>query len=287
MGLFFMININGNLVENRDDLILYNRGYKYGDALFETMKVFNGNILFLEDHYFRLMASMRILRMEIPMTFTMEFIESEILKTIGANNLDGKHARVRFNVDRTGGGKYKPTHKEVNFNIEVEALENGLYAIDQSQTIVIDLYKDFFVAEGLLSSLKSNNKAINVLGSIFAEDNGYDNCLLLNTKKQVVEALNGNLFLLNGETIRTPPIEDGCIKGIMRGQILEIIAKQLFDYKIEQSSISPFELQKADELFITNVITGIQPITDYRKKTYKKDFSNQLVKLINEKISKI
>ena len=67
-----MINFNGTLLENNTILTTQNRGYAYGDSLFETLKVVSGKILFWEDHYFRLMASMRIMRMEIPMNFTME-----------------------------------------------------------------------------------------------------------------------------------------------------------------------------------------------------------------------
>ena len=80
-----MINFNGTLLENNTILTTQNRGYAYGDALFETIKVVSGKILFWEDHYFRLMASMRIMRMEIPMNFTMEFLEEEIHKTLESN----------------------------------------------------------------------------------------------------------------------------------------------------------------------------------------------------------
>ena len=104
-----MVNFNGNLVNKEDSkLTVENRGYKYGDALFETLKVVNGKIFFWEDHYFRLMASMRILRMDIPMNFTMEYLEAEILKTVEANTLLDSCARVRLNVDRGDAGKYLP-----------------------------------------------------------------------------------------------------------------------------------------------------------------------------------
>ena len=85
-----MINFNGKLIENITFISSDNRGYKYGDALFETLKVVHGKILFWEDHYFRLMSSMRIMRMEIPMNFTMEFLEQEILKTINVNGLENR-----------------------------------------------------------------------------------------------------------------------------------------------------------------------------------------------------
>ncbi|MEM6515004.1 MAG: aminotransferase class IV [Bacteroidota bacterium] len=278
-----MINFNGELVENGLVISAENRGYKYGDAVFETCKIVHGKLLFWEDHYFRLMSSMRIMRMEIPMNFTMEFLESEILKTINANGLAKSTARVRLSVDRGNGGKYKPENKVVSYNITVEKIEGDFYQIPNKNEYQVDLYKDFFIPPGLLSSLKTNNKAINVLGSIYAEENDFQNCLLLNTDKNVVEALNGNLFLVNGEDVKTPPIEDGCLKGIMRKQIIEVIANS-GDYTIKESSISPFELQKADELFITNVISGIQPILKYRKKVYSTKISEDILRRFNIKL---
>ncbi len=280
-----MVNFNGNLVDKTDSkLTSENRGYKYGDALFETLKVINGKIFFWEDHYFRLMASMRILRMDIPMKFTMEFIENEILKTIEANSLIKASCRVRLNVDRGEGGKYLPSkNSKVNFNIYVEPYDHPFYVIDTDVSYVVDLYKDYFIAPGLLSGLKSNNKAIQVIGSIYANENDLDNCLVLNTNKSVIEALNGNLFLVKGNKIKTPPLEDGCLKGVMRKQVLEILSKDV-NLFVEEASISPFELQKADELFITNVIKGIVPVTQYRKKSYGSEFAQKIVAKLNAKL---
>jgi branched-chain amino acid aminotransferase len=278
-----MINFNGKLIEDSSFITSENRGYKYGDAVFETIKAVHGKLLFWEDHYFRLMASMRIMRMEIPMNFTMEFLESEVLKTIESNSLLKSSARIRLNVDRGDGGKYLPKENKISYNISVEALGSDFYSVSKNATYTVDLYKDFFVAPGLLSTLKSNNKAINVLGSIYAEENGWDNCLLLNTNKNVVEALNGNLFVVKGETIKTPPLEDGCLKGVMRKQLIDVIMNS-GDYVIEEASISPFELQKADELFISNVITGVQPILKYRKKDFVTTISEDIVKRLNIKL---
>ena len=90
-----MINLNGTLYSQETaNLSIKNRGLLYGDAVFETIKGVNGQLFFWEDHYFRLMASMRILRMDIPMHFSMEFLEDEIKKTIRAADFD-KHS-LRF-----------------------------------------------------------------------------------------------------------------------------------------------------------------------------------------------
>jgi branched-chain amino acid aminotransferase len=278
-----MINFNGIIVQNANIISINNRGYAYGDALFETIKVSEGKILFWEDHYFRLMASMRIMRMDIPMDFTMEFLENQILKTLDANNLKNTSARVKMFIHRNEGGLYLPNINSIDFIIMVKPLDESFYQIKE-EMYEVDLFKDYFIAPGLLSTLKTNNKALNVVGSIYAQENNLQNCLLLNTDKQIVEALNGNVFVVKDHVIKTPPILDGCLKGIMRQQIIEII-KSIPEYALDEASISPFELQQADELFITNVIIGIQPITKYRKKTFTNLVSTLLLNKLNEKIS--
>ncbi len=278
-----MINYNGNLVSKTDSFISSsNRGYAYGDALFETIRVVNNKILFLEAHYFRLMGSMRIMRMEIPMNFTMEFMQAEIFKSISANQLESSTVRVKFMINRSEGGLYTPTGKAIDYIVFTSKLDTDFYILS-SAPYLVDLFKDFYVSPSLLSTLKTNNKALNIIGSVFAKENDYDNCLLLNTNKSIVEALNGNIFLVKGNTIKTPPLSDGCLKGVLRGELIEVI-KQIPEYTFIEASISPFELQKADELFITNTIVGIQPITKYRKKSFTTNVAKNLLAKLNMKI---
>lgn len=275
-----MINSNGELLsEQQAKISIFNRGLAYGDALFETIKTLNGKILFWEDHYFRLMASMRILRMEIPMKFTPEFLESQILELLNHNISNSNSFRVKLTVFREQGGFYTPQTNDVNYFITAASLETDLY-LSNPLDYRVELFKDFYVTPGLLSTLKTNNKVLNVLGSIYAKENQYDNCLLLNTNKSIVEALNGNLFLVKGNTIKTPPLDDGCLKGIMRKQVLEIL-KKIPEFECNEASISPFELQKADELFVTNVIQGIQPITGFRKKSFSSKVSQSILAKLN------
>jgi branched-chain amino acid aminotransferase len=258
-----------------------NRAFLYGDAVFETVKILDNKVLFLEDHYFRLMASMRILRMEIPMNFTMEFFENELLKS-AQNDHIADSARARMTIFRKEGGYYLPTNNNVDHIITVSKIETPLYFIEK-ENYEIDIYKDFYVSKQLLSTLKTTNRAINITGSIYAHENGLDNCLLLNDDKNVVEALNGNLFMLKEGVLSTPPLTEGCLNGILRKQILSL-AKTLENIEVVESPISPFDLQKADELFITNVIKGIQPITKYRKKEFETTLSKTLLAKLNTKI---
>ena len=277
-----MININGELLAPHAATLSYrNRGFAYGDAVFETIRVINGKIIFWEDHYFRLMASVRIMRMEIPQSFSPEFLEEEILKLIRSNQLENAAAKVRFTVFRKEGGLYTPETNETGYVISAEALDSPFYLFNEA-SYEVELFKDHYLNSGLLSTLKTNNRSINVLGSIFAKENGYRNCLLLNEHKNVVEALNGNLFLVKGREIKTPPLSEGCLKGITRGKLIEIIG-QLEGYTLIETPISAFELQKADELFITNVIAGVQPISKYRKKEFANTVAKELLVKLNVK----
>jgi branched-chain amino acid aminotransferase len=278
---FFMINFNGTLAPEATTALHQNRAFLYGDAVFETFKILDGKILFAEDHYFRLMASMRILRMEIPMGFTQEYMEEEVAKLTATLPAAASH-RVRLTFYRKPGGKYLPTDNNAEFIITGEPLENALYALSEAQ-YEAELFRDYYITKQLLSTLKTTNKAVHITAAIFADENGYNNCLLVNDDKNVIEATQGNLFMLTGSKLITPPLTDGCLNGIMRKQIIAL-AKKIEGIEFEEASISPFDLQKADELFITNVITGVQPITKYRKKSYTATFATELVERLNAKI---
>jgi branched-chain amino acid aminotransferase len=265
-----MINFNSELFsKEKIQLTTDNRGFKYGDGIFETIKVVNKKVIFWEDHYFRLMASMRMLRMKIPMEFTLEFLEQEILKTVDSIE-KAVNYRVRLNVFRKDGGLYTPKTNEIDYLIEASEINS-----QTKKTYEIDVFKDFYNYSGLLSTVKTNNRMLNTLASIYANENDLDNCVLLNERKGVVEVANGNIFIVKDNIVKTPALTEGCIKGIIRSKVIEILTKNQ-DFTIEETAISPFEIQKADEVFITNAITGIQVVTKYKKKSFTTELGNKL-----------
>lgn len=274
-----MVNFNGTLVETTANSLEDNRGFLFGDGVFETFKIVNNSVLYLEDHYFRLMSSMRILRMEIPMRFTLEFLEEQIIELVQANGLENS-ARVRMTVYRNSGGFYLPETNEINYLIQCSDLKSQQYLLNSS-TYEVDLFKDFYITKQLLSTIKSTNKAVQITGSIFAKENDLQNCLLLNDSKNVIESLNGNIFMMKDGKLSTPPVSEGCLNGIMRKQVIAA-AKQM-EVEVAEEAISPFDLQKADELFVTNVIIGVQPISKYRKKEFENSFAAKMIAHLNEK----
>lgn len=279
-----MINFNGTLVAQDSNILVQNRGFLYGDAVFETVKIVNSKVLFLEDHYFRLMASMRVVRMEIPMNFTMEYLEEQLLFLTDKLSVSNS-ARARITVFRNDGGYYLPIDNAVSFLVHATALESFFYSFEEKE-YEVDLFKDFYITKQLLSSIKTTNRILNVAASIFASENALDNCLLLNDSKNVVEAIQGNLFMLMGNKLITPPVSEGCLNGVMRKQVLKL-AKTIAGIEVVEEVISPFELQKADELFVTNVIKGIQPITKYRKKAFGVNMSREITAKLNEIVSAV
>lgn len=265
-----MLNFNGTLFqEDTFQITTANRAFKYGDGIFETIAVKNGRIVFWEDHYFRLMASMRMLRMEIPMSFTLEFLEEEILKTLKSNPAFN-NARVRLTVFRKDGGLYTPKTNAVDYLVEA-----GENTYKTKEVYTIDLFKDFYNYSGLLSTVKTTNRMLNTLASVYMQENNLDNCVLINERKSIVEATNAAIFIVKGTQIKTPALTEGCIKGIARKKIIEILTRNP-NYTLEETVISPFELQKADEVFIANTIIGIQPVTQYRKKTFDTAISKKI-----------
>lgn len=272
-----MENSNDPIKNTSTFILNENRAFKYGDAVFDTLKYANSKLEFLEDHYFRLMASMRLLRMEIPMYFTMEFYEKEILKSIDFS-LPTNQFRVRVTVFRADGGRYLPTSNKIHYFIETSPLENI-----PLESYEIDIFKDFTLSRSYLSTLKTTNRLLNVLASIYADENQLQNCLLLNDQKQVVEMIHGNVFLVKDTSIYTPPLSEGCINGIYRRKLMEVIQKYS-DFVVEEKPLSYTDFLNASEVFMTNSIVGIQSVTKFKKKTYQSTITEELKELMLKKL---
>ena len=274
-----MINFNGQILD--DSQVQFgteNRAFKYGDAVFESMKFSHGKIIFWEDHYFRLMSSMRILRMEIPMNFSPEYLEEQIVETISANHAEQNPSRVRLAAFRIGAGNYAPEQNEISFVISVQPLANDTFELNE-RGLKIDLFKDHYKQKSLLANLKTANSLLYVLAGVFKTENNLDECILLNDSKEVVESISANIFMVKGQVIFTPPISSGCLKGVMRKNILKI-AKNI-GFEIREEAFSPFELQRADEVFLSNAIQGIRWVANYRKKEYTNEVAIQLSAALN------
>ncbi len=270
---------NGELKQGTNiELSLNNRALNYGDGVFESIKYSFNRINFWEDHYLRLMASMRILRMEIPANFSAEFIEDQLKVCIEANNLRSKAARLKILVFRKAGGRYTPDMNGVEYLITAEEWSNPSYSLNE-KGLRIDLFKDFYKQAGLLSNLKLLGASLYTIASVFRKENELDECVLLNDNQEVVEAISANLFMVKDREVFTAPLSSGCLKGVMRQQVLKLLPK--LDYTVKEEAFSPLELPRADEVFLTNAIHGVQWVKFYRKKEY----ANQCAELLNKRLN--
>lgn len=278
------IDFNGNLFEENQPIFSAgNRGYNYGDGLFETMRVIQGEIVFWQDHYDRLTAGMNLLQMQIPDYWSKCYLQSQIINLIEENKLSSQPVRVKLNVHRDAAGLYSPNHHHIKYLIRTLPLSEAIYT-QKNEPYSVEVFKTHRIASGVLSNLKNTSKLINVLGSIYAEKNGFDNCLLLNEQGSVVEALNGNVFLIKDNYIKTPPLSDGSLAGITRKKIKELVEQTTF--QIEQTSVSVADLLIADEIWITNSIVGIQPVTQYNQRSYKNIIAHHFIDLLNKEVQK-
>ena len=275
-----MVNLNGTLISKDQNLFKAgNRAFLYGDQLFETIRYQDGRLLFWEDHYFRMMGAACMLRMDIPIHLNMDFIEEEVLKTIENNNLSDKKARVRLSLFRADGGLYKPTYRVLEYLIELEELDANLLEV-APQGLVIDVFHDHLKPIQALSNIKGGNSLVSVLSAIYADENNLSEAIILNENSIICETTASNIFIVKDKVIYTPPITSGCVEGIVRKKLLEYCSD--WGYKVEEKEMKSFELIKADEVFLTNSIKGIQWVEAYKNKKYQNEVSSDILNKLNE-----
>ncbi len=264
-----MINLNGTLLSKSEAVFTAgNRAFLYGDQLFETILFDKGVLQFWEDHYFRMMGGACLLRMEIPIHLNMDFMEQEIIKTISSAGLSSNKVRVRLSVFRTNGGLYKPVDRTLEYLIEVEQIKVETC----TEGLVIDVFHDHLKPSQPLSNTKGVNSIVSVLSAIYASENNLDEAIILNTESFICETTASNLYVLKEGVVYTPPISSGCVDGIIRKHLFENAAS--WGIEIIEKEMKPFELIKADEVFLSNSIKGIQWVKSYKKKVYTNEFSS-------------
>jgi len=273
------INYDGKLYpENEKIFTINNRAFKYGDAVFETIRVINGQPVFVHDHFTRLKKGMDLLRMNtIPLTF--EELYEQILHLIEKNKIT-EGARVRITVFRVGEGLYTPVNDTKSYVIEAVPISKNLYELNE-EGLHIDLYTDIKVHSTILTQIKTTNKIPNVLTGIYKKEHDLDDCLMINEQHHIVEAISSNVFLYKNNTLYTPSISEGCIDGITRKHIIEVANSM--NITVIEGAVTGSMLLQTDELFLTNSIAGIKWVKEYRGKFY----TNETTKLILEKFNEV
>lgn len=276
-----MVNYNGSIIKQSDFSVgSQNRAFRYGDGLFETMRYSNGLIYFYEDHYFRLMGSMCMMRVDIPSELNMEMLYEQILNTIESNGLKQKSCRIRLHFFRSGNGLYTPEELGVEYLIEVEPLADTGYVLNE-EGVSSDIYFDHAKTKAVLSSIKSNNALVYILASVFAKENNIDQVFILNSDQEIIETQHSNIIVIKDKKAIVPTPDQGALDGVVRKQMIKLLEED--GYEIVDDKLRAYEINIADQVFVTNSISGIQYVNQFRKKT----FTGEGVQYWQEKLEKL
>jgi len=275
------INYNGNILA-RDTPIFTSssRAFRYGDGLFETMRLMNGKINFLSWHVERLLYGIKLLQINPEPLVSESAITTELDKLL-AHNKDVKNGIIRLSAHRSGDGKYLPNTNNLNFIIELEDLKDNTYEFNDVG-ISLGIFDEIRKDVNAFSNIKSNNALVSVMGSIYAANNNYNDCLLKNTNDHIIEATSSNLFIVTGNKIETSPINAGCVDGIMRKVIICLCKKN--QMILSERELSDDDIANADEIFLTNAAIGIKHANKFNEKTYSNVYAKQLTAHLNNAV---
>jgi branched-chain amino acid aminotransferase len=272
--------LNGEALKISDPVFYnYNRGFRFGDAVFETMHANGTETQFFEDHYIRIKDAMKLFRMKVPVNFKPSLIYSEIKSLLVRNKLF-QGAKVRLSIFRNGAGAYTPETDDVSYFIETEKIPSDKYELNQ-KGIIIDIYNDLKKPINSFANFKISSAYIYVMASICKRDNNLGDVLLINENGNIIEATSSNLFIVKNDQIYTPSLEEGCVRGIMRNKIIDYCLD--LNYTVfDDCTFSSDDLLNADEVFLTNAIVGIKWVLAFKERRFFNKTSKILMRKLNE-----
>lgn len=256
---------NGSKINTNEPIITAgNRGLRYGDGLFETMKCVHGKIFQFAAHMHRLRKGAQALQFEIPQHHTDPFFEAQIISLLKKNQHE-KSGRIRLSFFRANGGLYDAEHHRPNWLIETFPLSDVYHEwnINGWHLCLYDACRKS--ADGF-SQFKHNNFLPYILAALEAQKQKCKDAVILNANGNICDTTVANIFIIKKETIYTPPISDGCVAGIQRAQLLEHLP--LLGYQVEESSLTVADLLEADEIFVSNSLFVIRWVGQFENNNY-------------------
>ena len=265
------VSVNGGIVVRENaQLSPGDHSYRYGDGLFETMKLIKGNILFEDYHFERLFLGLKTLQFKIPPLFTKQKISEQVKKLCSKNNCE-ESARVRLSVSRGNGGLYD-CDNQFSYLIESWPLEQRGF---NENGLILDIFPDARKSIDIFSNLKSANYLPYVMAAIWAKENKLNDALILNQHERICDSTIANVFWVKDDKIFTPSLNEGCVAGVLRRRILDC-RLQIADFSVNEAVLTKNILLNADEVFLTNVITGIRWVKQCGDKIYENKMANKI-----------
>ena len=276
------INFNGQIIDG--DTIGFNqlkRGFNFGDGLFETIRVFNGKIICLDAHFNRISSGLDVLKIKQNYSFNQNSLERYINELLLYKNIK-YGGKVKVYIFRAGLGTYKPETNQMSFVVEAMDLEQNKYVLNK-KGFLVDIYSEYSKTVNQLSFFKTSNSLLYVLAAVTASENNLDDLFIVNQKSEIIESSNSNVFFLKEDVLLTPPLNSGCIEGVMRIEVIRA-AKDL-GINILESNVYKEDLEKSREIFLTNVISGIRWVGGYKKKRFYNFISKKIIEKLNKNLA--
>ena len=253
--------------------VLYssNRSYRYGDGFFETMRVENSDVMLWDYHYERLSASLNLLQFKTTENFSRAQLYSDVLELCKKNNCSDR-SRIRLSIYRGNGGLLE-TEQPAEYLIESDSLNISADGLNE-KGLHLGVYSAARKALDTFSNLKSASFQPYAMAVMFAKQQQLNDCIVLNSDGHVADTTRANIFIVKNSSIYTPALYEGCVNGVMRRHLLSLLKKERIE--VVEKTITVEEVEKADEVFLTNAIRRIQWVEHF----HELRFSNTLTKSI-------
>jgi branched-chain amino acid aminotransferase len=266
------INHNGKFIKEDEPIITANsRALRYGDGLFETMKILNGRLQLSNYHFDRLFHSLRLFQFQLPKLFTAAFIEKQIIE-LAQKNQHLQHGRIRLSILRGNGGLYDAHDHFPNYLIQTWQLPQPNNQLNQNG-LVTGLYTGALKTTDSFSNCKHNNYLPYVMGALYAKQMKWNDAVILNQHGRVCDATIANIFIIKNEKIYTPPLSEGCVAGTIRRYLVE---DKNLHFTIQEKQLTISDIENATEVFLTNAIYGLRWVQSFNEVGYSCNISSRI-----------
>jgi len=271
---------NGQLLPESAGLPVRNRGFLFADGIFETIRIANGQPLFLEDHNQRMREGLKAHRIDAPPQITEAGIGNDIQTLLDAEGITGG-ARIRITLTRRGDGFYAPEDSALDCIMMAAPLDTDAYVLNEKGWST-DIYPEMKCTPNQFSRFKNIASILYVQSGIWAKENGLDTALIQNDRMGIIEGTSSNLFLVSNGVLYTPGLDSGATAGILRTQVINLALSS--GMKVYECNLTPQTLLVADEVFLTNVVQGLRWVGSYRTKRYFNGATAELFERLNQEI---
>jgi len=265
------------ILKNQPIVTADNRGFRYGDGLFESMRMNNGKLKFPELHADRLKAGMKALKLEGAPLYDEYFLKQKTAELCKKNKFKD-NVRFRLSVYRAGDGLYTPNSNKSGYVLEASPLNENTYELNK-KGLIIDVFDELTKSVDKLSNYKTCNSLVYVMAGLYKKQYNLDEAFILNQNGFLCESISSNIFVVYDKQIYTPALSEGCIAGVMRNVVMSIAKTN--EIPVVQAQINPEVLKEAEEVFITNAVGGIRWVMGYGRKRY----FNEVTKLLSDKLN--